>query len=107
MTHNVLNWFYRRFLNPYKVIIGGYCPRQAEGSIEKDGKIYYYYFRARGEQWYLKVSIGFLDAFSFQHEVFHTGDRRYCVWPEAGYLPEYKCIILATKALDEFIAKKD
>ena len=107
IKNRLLNWYYRTFKNPYKVVVGGYCPRQAEGRIAKDGKIHHYYFRARGSQWYLKVSPGWWDGFNFDLEVFHFGDRNYCEWPEAGYLPERECIVLATKALNEFIKKKN
>ena len=101
------NWWILTFDNPFKVSPGGNCPVQAWGKIGADS---FYYFRARGSQWYLKISCGKISTktqdFSFDEEIFHYGERDYCDWPEAGWLSKRKCVQLATEALKEFYKKR-
>lgn len=103
----LLDWFAYTFNNPYLVQVNGWCPRQAEGFLS-DGN--YYYFRARGDKWYLKISTIPMKKDSttnfFSNQIFHYGNRSYKPWPECGWLSERECIRLATKALDNYFNKK-
>lgn len=53
--------------------IGGWCPVQAEGTI--DG--HPFYFRSRGERWSLEI----------QADQPWSMGARYGTWPQAGYMP--------------------
>jgi hypothetical protein len=90
MKINILNWFYRTFLNPHGVDVQGYCPRQAWWVL--DGK--YYYFRARGSQWSLEISETDLG-----ENIWSYCEKNYKEWPECGYLEEWECIKLVNKAM--------
>lgn len=103
LKEEALDYLHFKFRNPYSVHVYGWCPRQAEGDISVNGEKYFYYFRARGEQWYIKVSTAAISTDAFwDNEVFHYGNRRYKRWPDAGWLSERECIKLATKALKKF-----
>jgi len=93
-----LDWIVFKFFNPYKVNPGGYCPVQAEGRLENGN---FYYFRARGKGWSLKVGTQG-DMMIFDTEIFHYEDKNYKPWPECGWLSRRECIRLATKALNEY-----
>lgn len=102
----LLDWFIFKFWNPYNLNPGGNCPTQDGGKLE-DGN--YYYFRARGSQWYLKISknTGFSNDFDFDNEIFHWGDRNYCMWPHAGWLSKRECIRLGTDALNRYFESEN
>jgi hypothetical protein len=91
--------------------VGGWCPRQANGAIKVNEDIYYYYFRARGSQWYIEFStkdMGYAEDDKkamefFDNVIFKYGDRNYREWPECGYLSGRECIKLANKGIKKFI----
>lgn len=106
LYYNITNWFYRKFRNPYKIYVDGWCPRQAWGRIKNTD--YYYYFRARGSQWSLEISTVDIDDEMqefcfFEKKVWEKRVKNFREWPECGYLEEKLCILLVTQAIDEFV----
>jgi hypothetical protein len=102
LYNSLLDEIAEKYFNPNKVFIGGWCPRQAEG-LTKDGN--HFYFRARGTQWYLKISKKENESdfeFDFDKEIFHYGNRDYKKWPDCGWLPKRECIKLANKAFKKY-----
>jgi hypothetical protein len=93
-----------KFNNPYKISPGGYCPIQAEGFL-KTGELYY--FRARGSQWSLEIYTKEEDFFKTEKRLFNYVEKKYCEWPEAGFLSKHVCIKLATKAINKYYGIKN
>lgn len=102
LYNTILDRVVFKFFNPYNVNPGGNCPVQAEDQLKDKN---WYYFRARGSQWYLKVSKSEKE-FDFDKEIFHYGDRNYKEWPTCGWLTRRECIRLATKALKKYFKTK-
>jgi hypothetical protein len=86
-----------RFFNPYKIEPGGNCPVQAEGNLP-DGS--WYYFRSRGTRWSLEVYKS-EDEFDNGLAIFNDIHTDY-KWPEAGWIPRWKAVMLATKSIRKY-----
>jgi hypothetical protein len=51
--NKILDWFYLKFRNTYKVQPYGYCPVQAEGNLPTGE---FYYFRSRWSSWSVRIA---------------------------------------------------
>lgn len=89
--------------NPYNIEPYGNCPVQAEGQL-KTGE--WYYFRARGSHWQLRIAKGsanFFDNSIWVYEEEYADGEEFA----AGWMSKNEAIFFATKALDLFYKDYD
>ena len=77
--------------------LGGYCPVQAEGSIDGHPM----YFRARGSQWSLDIG----EPYGKEPPLFWHVEE-WGTWPEAGYMPAEIALEMIDKAVDTYRSAK-
>ena len=77
--------------------IGGNCPVQAEGTIGG----YPFYFRARGERWYLEIyDHGESDPWLYEEDYPHGQFS-------AGWMPQYEALHFIAKAFKLWATNKE